>query len=177
MTLQDEIREASRRAFSALRQACPCDDFYYYALVTTEDALRPGPSASSTQGLESVLKNYRDRGIACEPADLRWSEADSPYDLFGDEHFAEVERLFLASGEHRNLPQDEYEAEIARRFAAMEGALRELDAEGFFGTGAARERVLINVVAPGDECEAAIIERAARLNPPACLVQLRQDFE
>jgi Domain of unknown function (DUF4303) len=176
MNLQDAIREAAGRAFSSLRQAYPSDDFYYFALVTTSDALRPGPSASSMQGLERTFTDYRARGFASEPADIRWSEADSPYDGFGDEHFAEVEQLFLAHGDHRDLPGSEFEAEVARRWAAMEGALRELDAEGFFGTGVTRERVVINVVAPGDESEETVIARAARLNPPVSLIQLRQDL-
>jgi hypothetical protein len=176
MNLQTAIHEASRQAFAAVREAYPGEDFYYFALVTTEDALRPGPSASSVQGLESVVARYRTEGHNVTPADLRWSEADSPYNLYGDEFFGEVQRLFSQGGDHRKLPEAEYEAEVARRFVAMEGALRALDEEGFFGSGRSRDRIVINVVAPGDEPEAVILDRATRLNPAASLSQLRRDL-
>src|SRR5215831_9961875 len=93
--LRAAIRDAARRAFAELRAAHPDEHFYYFTLVTTGDALRPGPSASSEEGLARICGQYRDAGMTCDPEDLRWSEADSPYVLSGDEHFREVEDLFL----------------------------------------------------------------------------------
>lgn len=174
--LRSAIREASRRAFSAVRDAHPDEHFYYFALVTTGDGLRPGPSASSVEGLERTSNEYQARGDALSERDLRWSEADSPYNLFGDEFFDEVEAFFLAGGDHRDLPEGEYIAEVERRYEAMEAALRDLDREGFFGSGPKRAAVVVNVVAPGDESEDGILERAARLNPPESLDQLRNDL-
>jgi hypothetical protein len=172
--LRAEIREAARRAFAAVRAAHPDEHFYYFALVTTEDALRPGPSASSLEGLRRACES-QDAG-PCAPDVLRWSEADSPYNLFGDEHFKRVAELFLEGGDHRHLPDPQYEAEVATRFAAMEQALRDLDDEGFFGVGDDRAGVVINVVAPGDEGEEQILRRAEQLNPPASLSQIRVDL-
>lgn len=160
----------------AVRSANPHEHFYYFALVTTGDALRPAPSACSLEGLQRSLARYRAKGSACEPAALRWSEADSPYHLHGDEHFGDVEALFLLGGDHRALPDLAYEEEVARRFQAMEDALRDLDREGFFGTGSQRFAIVINVVAPGEEDEDVILARAARLNPAESLVQLRHDL-
>lgn len=174
--LRVAIREAARRAFAQVRVAHPSDHFYYYALVTTGDALRPGPSASSIEGLDEACRKCRDAGHSCDPEDLRWSEADSPYNLCGDEHFREVEALFLEDGDHRDLPDEEYEAEVVRRYEAMEGAIVDLDREGFFGVGVERHAVVVNVIAPGEEWEEAILERAARLNPPESLRQIRLDL-
>jgi len=165
------IRDAAERAFSAVRDEHPLECFYYFALVTTADALRPGPSASSIEGLARIV-----HGQGCSAADRRWSEADSPYNLYGDEHFAEVEQLFLRVGEHRHWAPVAYELEVQNRYAAMEGALRDLDRSGFFGVGLDRFKVVINVVAPGDDGEASIIERARRLNPPESLHQLIADL-
>jgi hypothetical protein len=174
--LTTSIREAARSAFSSVRAAHPKDHFYYFALVTTADALRPGPSASSQEGLAAVLEENSALGHEYDPADLRWSEADSPYNLEGDNFFADVDRLFLDGGDHRALPAGEFEAEVRKRYQAMEQALRDLDGEGFFGTPPERYQVVINIVAPGDEDEATILQRAARLNPPESLVPLRRDF-
>lgn len=174
--LRTAIRAAASAAFSAVRAAHPSDTFYYFALVTTEDGLRPGPSASSLEGLAHALEKYERAGRPVEPADLRWSEADSPYNLYGDEHFSEVERLFLEGGDHRDLPVAEYHAELAKRFGAMEGALLDLDRAGFFGKGAERQAVAVNLVAPGDWSEKETLAQAARLNPPESLRQLREDL-
>lgn len=174
--LRRVVREAARLAFEAVRASRPDESFYYFALVTTGDGLRPGPSASSEEGLGRVLEGYRANGQDLAPAELRWSEADSPYDLFGDEFFGPVTEAFSGAGDHRGWPPEEYREEVGLRFAAMEGALRDLDQEGFFGRGPARAAVVINVVAPGDEDEAAILARAARLNPAEALAVLVQDL-
>jgi len=175
-SLRDAIREAARQAFQAVRSANPHEHFYYFALVTTGDALRPGPSSCSLEGLERALDRYRAKGSACGADVLRWSEADSPYHLYGDEHFRDVEALFLLGGDHRALPEPAYEEEVARRFQAMEDALRDLDREGFFGTETERFATVINVIAPGEEDEDVILARAARLNPTESLLQLRHDL-
>ena len=174
--LCNAIREAARQAFEAVRSANPHEHFYYFALVTTGDALRPGPCACSLEGLERALERYRAKGSAFGAEVLRWSEADSPYHLHGDEHFRHVEALLLRDGDHRALSEVAYEEEVARRLQAMEDALRDLDREGFFGTGSERFAVVINVIAPGEEDEDAILDRAARLNPAESLVQLRHDL-
>lgn len=175
-SLRDAIREAARHAFQAVRSANPHEHFYYFALVTTGDALRPGPSANSLEGLERSLDRYRAKGSACGADVLRWSEADSPYHLHGDEHFRDVETLFLLGGDHHALPERACEEEVARRFQSMEDALRDLDREGFFGAGSERCGIVINVVAPGEEDEDVILARAARLNPAESLLQLRHDL-
>jgi len=170
------IREASRLAFSAVRAARPAEHFYYFALVTTGDGLRPGPSASSVEGLQRVQAECADQQRAFGIDELRWSEADSPYNLYGDEFFADVEAMFLEGGDHRNLPRQEYRREVELRYRAMEDALLDLDQEGFFGRGPERHAVVVNVVAPGEEDEVQILERATRLNPPESLLQLRRDL-
>jgi hypothetical protein len=85
------IRDASECAFRALHNAFPNDHFYYYVLITTSVAHRPAPSATSHEGLAATLEKYQQRDRSCTVSDLRWSEADSPHNLFGDEHFATVE--------------------------------------------------------------------------------------
>ena len=174
--LTDLIREAARGAFSAVMAAFPEESFYYFALITTGDGLRPGPSASSLEGLRRTLEDCRAHGEEVDPSELRWSEADSPHNLFGDEFFQDVERAFLEVGDHRTWGQEEFLEEVAVRYTAMEGALSELDREGFFGEGEARNRVVINVVAPGEEDEGVVLERASRLNPEEALAQLRADL-
>ncbi|MFD2439880.1 DUF4303 domain-containing protein [Paracoccus kondratievae] len=110
------------------------------------------PTVEKCSQLNGTIKTddrYRAKGSACGADLLRWSEAGSPYHLYGDEHFRDVEALFLLGGDHRALPEPAYKAEVAARFQAMEDALHDLDREGFFGDGPERFAVVINVVAPG----------------------------
>ena len=53
--LRDSIREAARKAWTGLRAANPQEHFYYFALVTTGDALRTAPSACSLEGLDRTI--------------------------------------------------------------------------------------------------------------------------
>lgn len=168
------IRDAAERAFCALHDAFPNDRFYYHALITTSVAHRPGPSASSHEGLAEILERYQQEDPTCSASDLRWSEADSPHNLFGDEYFASVEERFL-----RQFP-DPYELSddtIEQLFCCMATALRQLDQEGFFSQRGPRQSVMINVVAPGDEDERRLFERATTLNPPEALAQLKADWK
>lgn len=162
------VSTAARKAFSAVREAHPDEDFYYYVLWTTGAVHRPAPCACSAQGLARVMKEYGET----DPANLRWSEADSPYDCFGDQHFAEVEAIFSKLGD----PYDRTEDARKALLNAVVGAMQDLDSNGFFGTGAEREKVVINVSMPGEENEDQLIERARLLNPVASLQTLVQDY-
>lgn len=171
-----EIKIAAQKAFDAVRTAHPAENIYYCSLVTTGDALQPCPCVCTDEGLNKVLEEYRQSDDQVEEEDLRWSEADSPYFAVGEEYFAKVKEMFLEGGDHRDLPADDFEEECSRRFKAMEGALKSLDREGYFGVGEERNKVVINVVAPGDEDEEDIVARAMRLNPQESLGVLKKDL-
>ena len=170
--LRMAVREAARDAWTDLRSAHPGDTFYYYGLWTTQHAHSPVPTASSFEGLKRSLAEHRENGLELNPADLRWSENDSPYDLYGDEHFLGVERLFEEFG-------NPFDRERDVRNALLEtviGALADLDDDRFFGSGAERESVVINVTFPGRNTPASVLGVARRLNPPAALERYERDW-
>ncbi|WP_179210946.1 DUF4303 domain-containing protein [Cellulomonas iranensis] len=142
------IADATRAAVTRLRAEHP-GPFCAYALVTTGEALRPYLTVTP-DGPE------------------RWDLADSPYAITGDEHFAHGTALYAARGDLADLPAREAQTEYDQRLASMEAVLRTLDAEGLFGTGAAREATLLLVATmPPDESDAGF---ARRLNPPGPLL-------
>jgi WD40 repeat protein len=55
-------------------------------------------------------------------------------------------------------------------------ALALLDAEGFFGRGAERDRVIVTVL-QGDQSDRSRLENARQLNPPAALARLERDLD
>ncbi len=63
-----------------------------------------------------------------------------------------------------------------RRLELLEEGLRKLDQSGYFGEGAARDAVLINVVSPGDSIDDPL-GSAKRLNPPASLSKMLELYD
>ena len=156
--IEAATRTAVTELFATRREA-----FYYVALVTTGDASPPVLSAWSFEALEATCMS---KGL--QPADLKWSYADSPYFGFGEHYFHDVRSLFS-----RRPPMDpttsrgSWETEHAARLSCMERALLELDRQGLFGVREARLGVLINAeVMPPDESNTL---RAIRLNPHGAL--------
>ncbi|MFI6289080.1 DUF4303 domain-containing protein [Streptomyces sp. NPDC051018] len=159
--IRGSVREASRRAWTAPRRARPAESFSSYGLWPAGVLHRPAPTACSSEGPARVSADYAGRGAGAGADDLRWSGADSPYDLFGDEHFAAAAALFADLGDPYERPE-EVNGALLR---ALVGALADLDREGFFGTGSERHRVVVNVPLPGDEDEESMVARARGLNP------------
>lgn len=158
--LVDAITAATKTAILELRQTRPRDHFYYFSLITTGTGNSPYLTAWSKEALEEVSVGCPDPDRARQ--ELKWSYADSPFHLFGERYFSEVQGLVavIASGK-----RDVYSVVIA----AMEEAMRRLDGEGLFGRGEQRLGVVINAECmPPDGTNA---ERARRLNPPQALAE------
>ncbi len=155
--LESEIVEATRKAVSELFSQHP-GLFYYCALITSGEAHSPYLVAWSEEALAEAITAEENPNEARE--ELKWSYADSPYCFFGEEHFKGVNDLF---SRRPDVSQKEYEI----RLQAMERAIAKLDKEGLFGTGAARQRIVVNVeVMPPDLTNT---ERAIRLNSPEAI--------
>ena len=87
-TLATLIATAARAAFSDLF-ATHAEAFYYCTLVTSAEAHTPRISAWSTEALQRMAAENSATAARCS----KWSYADSPYCFFGEEHFAEVDRV------------------------------------------------------------------------------------
>ena len=171
------IRDAARAAFGDLRRAHPQEAFYAFALYTDEGWMTIVPAANSEEGFR------RATGEGMDPVNrryYRWATAEWAYETAGDEHFDAANALLNTpppGAEPTDEEADEAEeAEEARRYrekgdallGSMVEGLRLLDAEGFFGTGEAREAVTLFVsISDSDEAEALETSSARQLNPPA----------
>lgn len=159
------IESAARNAFLSLF-SFHLGDYYYCSLITTGEAHAPIVSAWSWQALDSAVRNTQ---RSSEEAHLlKWSYSDSPFFRYGWEYFAQVREVFDERPRINALMTDvEWEKEYNFRLSAIENAMATLDAEGIFGTGDRRDRVVILVeVVPPDRTN---VDRAIRLNPLAAL--------
>jgi hypothetical protein len=150
--LKAEIREGTRQAFQAVRAAHPGVTLNAFALVSDESAMTIGPMASSREALKA--------GGGGD--DLRFNPDEWPYTQ-GGEYLDIAYRLILPR--QQDVPQElPFEEFRERVFEAAVGALEDLDQEGLFGTGEAREEFFLLLhVTDADPLEDAI----RRLNPAA----------
>lgn len=136
-------------AFAALREAHPRDRFYFYGLFTTEDGAYVVATAASEEGLAHVVSACRKldprRSVEELTRNLRFSAPDSPY------HDMPAPGL-------SSFPPG------AKLHDTCFEVLRRLERDGFFGQGAARADVIVNVVY-GDMSDERWLEHARSLNP------------
>ena len=153
--LKNELKLAITEAVSELFSRAPDEKFYYFGLATQAAPKLPIFSAWSLEALEHACQSAEDKEL------LRWSYADSPYSYLAQDCFARFEHML----EQRSAELDEKEIEY--RLAIMELAMRELDGEGLFHHGPARESYVL-LVETTPPCWRNTL-RAIRLNPPSAL--------
>ncbi len=179
--LADAIADAARRAFTQVRAEHPAERFYCFALFASGVVGVIEPTCMGEQALREEAQDAVDSAGGSPEThltQLRWSPVDSPYYLHGEEHVAEVKRLLDARPDPYDLGlgYDEAEAEVQARLEACFDALAQLDREGFFGRGVARDRVLVTVLR-GDQSDRSQLRNAPRLNPPAAVQRLADDLQ
>ncbi len=175
-TLTHLLTQAARAAFTALRAAYPDETFYAYALYTTPEYQFISPLVCGEQGLRKVAERYDANNVDGEMESLRWSPADSPYLGEGEEHFAEVAAFMSALPHIYELPKGDFGARVAQVKTCCFAALKQLDADGFFGEGAARDAVTVNVL-QGDQSNRSRLDNARILNPDGPWERLAHDME
>ena len=143
-TLVTILESAAGKAFKALQEEHMEEQFYYFAMLN-DGNWRPYISAWSREALECFYEeNEVEDG---EKGWYRWSGVESPYMAYGwDEYFAEYEDfLFETEQKHCEADDDTADAMWKTLLNSMEEAMRRLDQKGIFGTGAARDQVVIAV--------------------------------
>jgi len=161
-----EITAAARRAFTLIRSKHPDERFYTFALCSDDEAESLCASANTEEGYARGLKRYEGRPLGNE-AGVRWHCPEWAY--HGDEmgEFRALDPLIEIDEEIQDDPGP-FDAFRARLYASMILGLKDLDAEGFFGTGQDRERVaLFCDLASTHDTYWYVVESARALNPPS----------
>jgi len=166
--LEEALRKAIGETWKALHEERPNDQLYAFGVYVTRDVLFIGPTAGSEAGLSSLSDDGSDSN--------RWVLNRSPLHLFGEDHFERVQALLAERPDPYELEDGAFDAEIQTRLEACFRALEALDAEGLFGEGPARHRLVINVFA-ADASDRQRLENASRLNPPEALKALEPALE
>lgn len=156
-----EIRDGARRAFQAIRAAHPNETIHLFALGSDEGAMTIVQAASNL-----ALGAAGDMG----DESAIWCSAEWPYTEGGE--FLDIAYRMILPYHRTDLPCDlEFDILHAGLFEACIAAMEQLDREGFFGTGAVREEVVLLCQSEGaEDMEGSI----ARLNAPRAVNRLKR---
>lgn len=171
-TLSEKISEAARKAFLDLRSSHADEEFYAYALYTDSGVMTVLASANSVQSLEKITEEEEDRSPETL-AYYKWATSEWAYEGWRSVEFKEI------SANLRNSPDrgpfDKFRKNV---FQSMIKALKTLDEEGFFGTGAAREKLVLFVTVTDDnEAEAMENASAKILNSPSLYEKFSKRYD
>ena len=159
--LTAEIRDGARLAFQAVRSAHPDKTIRLFALCSDDSAM-------------TIVHAASDLALG-EPGDMDdeseiWCPGEWPYSE-GGEFFDIAYRMILAC--HRpDLPSRvEFDVLHAGLFEACIAAMEQLDREDFFGTGAARDEVVLLCQSEfSEDMEGSFV----RLNTPRAATRLER---
>jgi hypothetical protein len=166
--LRREMAKAARRTFRVYQQQHPDEEFYAFALYTDDDAGAAVCAANTEQALARATQRYRARGgTAPEPGHLRYIPDEWAYS--GAEGnigaWAKIWEMNRALADDDGIAFRTYKNNALE---AMLLALKDLDAEGFFGSSAERERVTLLVwITDSAEAEKWWLRSIKELNPRA----------
>ena len=182
------VAAAAKKTIAELRAENPDENFYAFALYDSDDATGPEVSANSEEKFQELLTRHRARyekqgqrfGLR-EEANCRWGTAEWWHEACSDaKDFGPAYELLNSLADEARAAEASdrtaYHVFRAHAFAAMVGALRDLDREGAFGEGAAREAVTV-FASISDSADAGWLEReSARLaNPPEVFARFERE--
>lgn len=161
--LTTDITQAARRSFSELLARHGDEHFYAFVLYTDEDCYTVVPAANSLEQHQATMEQLS-RADPEDDAGYKWSSAEWAYESFAAAPFNPICQQLAAACQAVSGDAAAFAAFKADVHQAMTDALRQLDAEGFFGQHRAGSLLFIT---SSDVDEALKMEdRSARvLNP------------
>ncbi len=136
----------ARQYFGDLLTDCRGQNFYYFSLVTTVHANRVAASAWSEEALAAEAKNQN-----CNPEELRWSYADSPYCSYNRREIGmgPLDNVLRKRSDMHDLHdagrEADWDIEFKVRTDALISAMRVLDGENLFAAPEKRADTIIMV--------------------------------
>jgi hypothetical protein len=160
------MAKAARLTFSVYKQQHPDEDFYAFALYTDDDAGGANCAANTEQSLKRATQSYIDGGYTLpEPGQMRYipdewvySGAEGSIDAWGK--IWEMNEALAADDSFW------FKRYKKKALEAMILALKDLDADEFFGTGRDRERITLLIwITDSADAENWWLRSIEQLNP------------
>ncbi|UKD17086.1 DUF4303 domain-containing protein [Burkholderia aenigmatica] len=153
--------------YRALLAAHPDEHFYAFALYTDSGAMTVVPAANSDEGLKRVRERM-EIGDDEKAPEFTWATGEWAYEAAEADSFNPLCEKLADTVLGPNIPEAKFGEFFRDLQRDMIEALRLLDQEGLFGTGAEREKITLFVTISDDNGAEALENESARiLNPPA----------
>ncbi|WP_420212403.1 DUF4303 domain-containing protein [Burkholderia aenigmatica] len=153
--------------YRALLAAHPDEHFYAFALYTDSGAMTVVPAANSEEGLKRVRERM-EVGDDEKAPEFTWATGEWAYESAEADSFNPLCERLAETVLGPEIPEAKFGEFFRDLQRDMIEALRMLDQEGLFGTGAAREKITLFVTISDDNGAEALENESARiLNPPA----------
>ncbi len=138
------MKDAARATYRGWLERYPEHDFYSISLFTSDCAMGTHLCASSEQSLRRIADEYSAKGFVYPEGDnyLRYT----PDEWREFDHMFAIEQWDKAWGVNAAIQDNwstEYSEYVGGFYETLFRVLRELDAEGLFGTGPERERMTL----------------------------------
>ena len=173
---------ASKASFLEIQTNHSAEKFYYFALCTVGDLINVLPSAGSEEGLTRAARQYFEQGNYCgfnlpdQREALRWSEGDSPYHGKAGAYFEDVNVLVSSAGEELDdVAEDEFDLYYQHFMGTLVAVLKQLDAEGIFGSYEQRDAITLGVFM-GDQSNEDRLKYVEQLNPQTVVDRFKQQI-
>lgn len=167
--LRQDMAKAARNTFASYREQHPGEDFCAFGVVTDANVRTWVPVANTEQSMEEAIQEYINDGEEVpELSQMRY--CPMKWGISGDEGEGKqawrgIRAMQNVLREYPGLSAEVYRDKVLE---AMLLALKDLDAEGFFGTGAERERIILLVwTHKAEDCRQWWLRSARELNPQA----------
>ncbi|MBC7821248.1 MAG: DUF4303 domain-containing protein [Planctomycetaceae bacterium] len=136
--LRHDMANAARLTFDYFQREHPTEDFYAFALYTDDDASGAIPAANSEQSFERAKQRYVASHSSPTPEKLRYTPDEWGY----AGGFGAIDEWHTIWETNETIGSDDG---VLRRLETMMLALKDLDAEGYFGDGPQREKITLMI--------------------------------
>ncbi|WP_322090134.1 DUF4303 domain-containing protein [Burkholderia cenocepacia] len=161
-----EIADAARVTYRALLAAHPDEHFYAFALYTDSGAMTVVPAANTEEGLKRV-REQMEIGDDEDAPEFTWATGEWAYEAAESDSFNPLCKKLADTVLGSNFPEAKFDVFFEELQSDMIEALRLLDQEGLFGTGAEREKITLFVTISDDDGSVDLENKSAKeLNPP-----------
>ncbi|RQU04049.1 DUF4303 domain-containing protein [Burkholderia cepacia] len=173
----DEIADAARVTYRALLAAHPGEHFYAFALYTDSGAMTVVSAANSEEGLMRI-REQMEVGDDEDAPEFTWATGEWAYEAAESDSFNPLCKKLADTVLGPNFPEANFGQFFKSLQSDMIEALRLLDQEGLFGTGAEREKITLFVTISDDNgAEELENESAKILNPPTVFDRFIKRYE
>jgi hypothetical protein len=165
--LATKLRDGLRATFSDLLAANPDRSFYSFAIWTDDSLQFANAAANTEEGLIATVRRYN---IEVDPQNntistrngMRWSYGDWEFfPVEGEEYLAEINAVLQ---DNFNADEKVFNEQLEPLWQALLEGFRQLNDDGFFGTGEERSRITLLVV--GHVPDKVVDHWVRVLNPP-----------